>query len=118
MLGGEEPDAVTGNLLLDRLLGAKVHWSGRYRKGEQIPNIAERLESAGKRPYVIPYGGSNPIGATGFVEAIRELAFQLKDYAAADHSHRFRLEFVRDTSRNGGWGAVVLAESQGRRDPH
>lgn len=78
VLGGEEPDAITGNLLLDRLLGAKVHWSGQYRKGEQIPHIAEQLRSTGKRPYVIPYGGSNPVGANGFVEAMRELAIQLE----------------------------------------
>ena len=78
VLGGAEPDAVTGNLLLDRLLGAVVHWSGAYRKGEQIPQIAKQLRSAGKRPYVIPYGGSNPVGATGFVEAMSELTKQLE----------------------------------------
>jgi len=78
VLGGEEPDAITGNHLLDRLLGAVVHWSGQYRKGEQIPQIAEELRSQGKKPYVIPYGGSNAIGATGFVEAMSELATQLE----------------------------------------
>lgn len=79
VLGGQEPDAVTGNLLLDRLLGAIIHWSGEYRKGEKIPEIAEQLKSQGKKPYIIPYGGSNAIGATGFVEAMRELAIQLQD---------------------------------------
>lgn len=78
VLGGEEPDAVTGNLLLDRLLGAVIHWSGQYRKGEQIPEIAQRLKAKGMRPYVIPYGGSNAVGATGFVEAMHELATQLE----------------------------------------
>lgn len=81
VLGGEEPDAITGNLLLDRILGAVIHWSGQYRKGEQIPQITEELKSQGKCPYVIPYGGSNAIGAAGFVEAMSELANQLADVA-------------------------------------
>lgn len=76
VLGGEEPELATGNLLLDQLLGATVHWSGSTRKGEKIPIIADQLRAQGKRPYVIPYGGSNEIGAVGFVEATAELAAQ------------------------------------------
>jgi len=76
VLGGEEPELATGNLLLDRLLGATVHWSGSTRKGEKIPIIADQLRAQGKRPYIIPYGGSNEIGAVGFVEAVAELAAQ------------------------------------------
>lgn len=76
VLGGEEPEFATGNLLLDRLLGATVHWSGSSRKGEKIPIVADQLRAQGKRPYIIPYGGSNEIGAVGFVEAAAELAAQ------------------------------------------
>jgi D-cysteine desulfhydrase len=77
-LGGERPDAAEGNLLLDLLFGAKVHWCGEQKKGERIPEIAERLRSAGRRPYVIPFGGSNTTGAMGFVAAVRELREQLQ----------------------------------------
>ncbi len=77
VLGGAEPAQYSGNLLLDHLLGAMVHWSGEFRKGEQIPEIAEQLRLQGKKPYVIPYGGSNAVGAVGFVEAMRELYQQL-----------------------------------------
>jgi D-cysteine desulfhydrase len=76
-LGGEEPAALNGNLLLDRLLGATIHWSGARRKGEDIPAICDRLRASGRKPYIIPYGGSNAIGAAGFVEAMRELTLQL-----------------------------------------
>ena len=76
-LGGEEPAVLNGNLLLDKLLGATIHWCGDRRKGEDIPALCDRLRSGGRRPYVIPYGGSNVIGATGFVLALRELALQL-----------------------------------------
>ena len=77
-LGGERPDAAKGNLLLDYLFGATVHWCGEQKKGERIPEIAEKLRSAGRRPYVIPFGGSNTTGAMGFVAAMRELGEQLR----------------------------------------
>jgi len=77
VLGGHAPAVPTGNLLLDQLFGATIHWSGDLRKGEDIPVIAEKLRGTGSTPYVIPYGGSNPLGATGFVEAVRELTEQL-----------------------------------------
>ena len=76
-LGGQAPATLEGNLLLDQLFGAVIHWTGELRKGEKIPEIAESLRSAGRRPYVVPYGGSNTTGAAGFVEAVRELADQL-----------------------------------------
>ena len=77
VLGGEEPDVLDGNLLLDDLLGGRIHWTGEFRKGEKIPVIVEQLESKGHKPYVIPYGGSSPTGAVGFVEAVSELHQQL-----------------------------------------
>jgi D-cysteine desulfhydrase len=76
-LGGEPPATPEGNLLLDRLFGAVILWTGELRKGEKIPEIAESLRSAGRKPYVVPYGGSNTTGAAGFVEAARELTQQL-----------------------------------------
>jgi len=76
-LGGEQPAFPDGNLLLDYLFGAIVHWCGEQRKGEQIPEIVEKLRSKGHKPYIIPYGGSNAIGAIGFVAAISELEEQM-----------------------------------------
>jgi L-cysteate sulfo-lyase len=66
VLGGAEPAAATGNLLLDQLLGARIHWAGDHRKGEDIPLLEEQLRAAGRRPYRVPYGGSTELGATGF----------------------------------------------------
>jgi D-cysteine desulfhydrase family pyridoxal phosphate-dependent enzyme len=76
-LGGEEPPLVNGNLLLDYLFGAVVHWCGEQRKGERIPEIAANLRAQGREVYIIPYGGSNAVGAMGFVAAVRELKEQL-----------------------------------------
>jgi len=79
VLGGTPPEIVDGNLLLDYLLGANIHWSGEFRKGETIPAVAEQLEQEGFKPYVIPYGGSNATGAAGFVYAVAELQAQLNE---------------------------------------
>ena len=76
VLGGEKPDIVNGNLLLDQIFGCHIHWAGVNRKGEDIPQIVEQLKQAGKKPYVVPYGGSNELGALAFVEALKELETQ------------------------------------------
>jgi L-cysteate sulfo-lyase len=77
VLGGEAPGMPDGNLLLDQLLGAQIHWSGELRKGERIPEIAAQLKVAGRKPYIVPYGGSNAVGALGYVNAAAELKNQL-----------------------------------------
>ena len=94
-LGGEEPPAAEGNLLLDYLLGAKVHWCGELKKGERIPEITENLRSRGRKPYVIPFGGSNATGALGFVAAMNELKEQLD-------ARRVKVDCIVIPSASGG----------------
>ncbi len=79
VLGGEKPDVFTGNLLLDTLFGATLHFCGDLRKGEKIPEMVEQLTAQGKKTYIIPYGGSNITGALGFVAAVEELQLQMKE---------------------------------------
>jgi L-cysteate sulfo-lyase len=76
VLRGEEPPQVQGNLLLDRLLGAEVVWVGDQPLAEAMAQVSRELEAAGRRPYVVPYGGSNPTGASGYVAAMEELLAQ------------------------------------------
>lgn len=66
-----------GNVLLDRLHGATVERraGGSDMQGE-MEKVAKQLESTGRRPYVIPGGGSNPVGALGYVNAALELVNQ------------------------------------------
>lgn len=102
VLSGEEPDTLQGNLLLNHLLGATIHWAGEFRKGEKIPETAEILQSKGRIPYVIPYGGSNEIGALGFVDATDELLLQ---------SHEMNINFtdiVFASSSGGTQAGMVL----------
>lgn len=100
-LGGEEPDAVEGNLLLDRIYGAQLHWCGPDRKGERIPEIIESLRARGRRPYRIPYGGSDATGAAGFVRAARELADQT-------HRQGLSLREIVFASSSGGTHAGLI----------
>lgn len=76
-LGGEQPEFPHGNLLLDYLFGATVHFCGEQTRGEQISQIVAQLQARGRKAYIIPFGGSNAIGAMGFVAAVSELKEQL-----------------------------------------
>src|SRR5690606_26798766 len=72
-----QPD-VQGNLLLDVLLGASYHIIESADEREAtIANIADDLRREGSVPYVIPVGGSNGVGALGYVSAMLELSHQL-----------------------------------------
>lgn len=84
VLGGAAPGIASGNLLLDELFGATIHWAGEHRKGEDIPALAEELRRAGRKPYLVPYGGSSAVGALGFVAAMEEIAAQA-DAGAPTH---------------------------------
>jgi L-cysteate sulfo-lyase len=79
VLRGEAPAREQGNLLLDQLLGAEVVWAGECPLADVMAQVAEELRAVEKRPYVIPYGGSNPIGASGYVAAMEELLMQCAD---------------------------------------
>lgn len=79
LLGGEAPPKAQGNLLLDHLFASHIHWTGSNRKGEDIPRLFAQLKAQGKTPYVVPYGGSNELGALAFIDAVAELQQQNSD---------------------------------------
>lgn len=103
VLGGHpQPRALwNGNLFLDDLLGAEVRWAGDADRDAVVAQTAEALRAKGARPYVIPVGGSVPLGATGYVAAVEELAAQLA--ARGETVHRILL-----TAGSGGTQAGVL----------
>jgi L-cysteate sulfo-lyase len=74
---GKPPARSEGNVLLDRLLGATIHWTEEHAPYRQtIRQVEEELKARGGHPYIVPYGGSNPIGMMGYVTAMGELAAQ------------------------------------------
>jgi D-cysteine desulfhydrase family pyridoxal phosphate-dependent enzyme len=76
VLAGHPPQHTTGNTLLDHLLGAKIIWSEDDDPQVRLEQAFEQAWEAGARPYMIPYGGSSPLGVVGYVQAMRELAEQ------------------------------------------
>ncbi len=74
-----EPEHATGNILLDTLLGAEFVWAGTRPRDAVMADTVAAQKAAGHTPYLIPYGGSNFIGAAAYVAAVEELAQQLAD---------------------------------------
>ncbi|NOU28598.1 MAG: D-cysteine desulfhydrase family protein [Polyangiaceae bacterium] len=69
-----------GNALLDRLVGAEIRLvsAAEYATRDTFLEAeAERLRGRGERPYVIPEGGSNGLGALGYVQCAREVREQV-----------------------------------------
>ncbi len=98
----------TGNLLLDDLLGARIWW---YRDGDRLVALQDAANAelaAGRKPYVIPYGGSNATGAAAYALAFEELSAQ----ADAQGIHFDRVLFA---SSSGGTqaGLIVGAKACG-----
>ncbi len=79
VLGGQPPDSPNGNLLLDTLLGATLHWTTRENRINRLREVEAELLAAGRRPYFITYGGSDPIGASGYALALEEVLQQARD---------------------------------------
>jgi len=70
----------SGNVLLDELLGARIrHVPGGTDMNAALAEVAEEVAEAGGRPYVIPGGGSNVIGALGYAECAMELVAQANE---------------------------------------
>ncbi len=78
VLRGHAPAVWNGNLLLDHLLGAQVVFSGDRTREAVADEVAAQARAAGNRPYLIPVGASNAVGAAGFVAALEELDAQAK----------------------------------------
>jgi D-cysteine desulfhydrase len=80
VLRGQAPAQRLGNLLLDELLGADVHWSGSRTRESVAEERMQSLRRAGHRPYFIPVGGSNGLGALGYVVAMEECLDQVVEH--------------------------------------
>ncbi len=106
---GAPPAEVDGNLLLDRLVGAEI----RYVTPEEyatrdnlLARWADELREGGEKPFVIPEGASDALGALGYVQMVREL----RDQHAAQPLPGGRLpEFIVHACGSGGTAAGLAA---------
>jgi D-cysteine desulfhydrase family pyridoxal phosphate-dependent enzyme len=76
VLAGDPEPAFSGNLFLDELLGAEIVWSPKASRDEVLKAVFNQAWESGRRPYLIPYGGSSPTGASSYVFALKELIDQ------------------------------------------
>ncbi|MCX7670127.1 MAG: pyridoxal-phosphate dependent enzyme, partial [Anaerolineae bacterium] len=102
VLGGQPPAPPTGNYLLDLLLGARCHWTTRENRLNRLRELADELRTAGRRPYFITYGGSDPVGACGYAAALEELRAQAVEMDLAP-------DLIVVASSSGGTQAGLVA---------
>ncbi len=76
ILGGDPPPEITGNVLLNLLLGAEMIWSGARSREEVMDETVSRERAASHNPYPVTLGGSTPLGAAAYALAMEELAGQ------------------------------------------
>jgi len=84
--------SLVGNLLWDKMAGAKIctvtsekyHEIGQYKL---VDHLAEKLRSEGKNVYSVPVGGSNSLGAFGYLDFIEEVRQQMQAHDGLRFDH-------------------------------
>jgi D-cysteine desulfhydrase len=107
-LKGDRPAEYDGNLLLDRLLGADVHYctDAEWEKiDEKLQDLAARERAQGRTPYVIPESGATVVGALGYLACGQEIAQQARHGAP-------EFDSIAITDFSGGSQAGLLMAQQ------
>ncbi len=94
-----------GNLLLDELLGAEIVYTRSYDTPEtdrMIERVTAERRAGGRRPYLIPRGGSTVLGCISYILAVGELKEQLS-------AQRVEPDAIFITTGSCGTHAGVLA---------
>jgi D-cysteine desulfhydrase len=102
------PPPPEGNILLDRLVGAEISWltfKEYGQRAEMLEREAESLRRSGKIPYIIPEGGSNALGAWGYIRAVEELAYDLEELSRNNHKPT---TIIHATGSGGTTAGLVL----------
>lgn len=94
----------SGNVLLDDLLGGVIeqHLPAGADMQQAMEQFAERQRAEGRNPYVIPGGGSNAVGALGYVACAEELLWQ-------SSQQRLRIDQIVHATGSTGTQAGLLA---------
>jgi D-cysteine desulfhydrase len=77
VVNGTPPARLSGNALLDEMLGAHVHYvPDRTARAPRMQALADELQASGRTPLVIPLGASTPLGALGLALGVGEVVRQ------------------------------------------
>jgi len=101
VLSGEMPEHPSANLILDQMFGAEiVTVTDRKDRDRVLQETYDKAIAAGRKPYLVPYGGSSPTGALGYAFAMEEF---MKQNIHADW-------IVFGTSSGGTHAGLVLGQ--------
>ncbi len=101
VLTGKMPQKPSANILMDELFGTKiVNVLDRKDRDRVLQETFDKTASEGKKPYLVPYGGSSTTGAMGYTFAVEEL---IKQNVHADW-------IVFGTSSGGTHAGLVLGQ--------
>jgi len=79
-LFGPDTGYLSGNLNLDAMMGADIYFlASGIAPEEGIAKIVAKYEEQGDKVYVIPAGGSNPVGAVGYIMSVKEILQQMEE---------------------------------------
>ena len=98
VLAGEVPGRPTANYLIDKMLDVEIVWAEWDTRVDALHQAYDKLKRDGKSPYLVPYGGSNSIGALGYAYAIQEL-----------ESQNYHPDWIVFPSSSGGTQAGMVA---------
>jgi len=99
----------SGNVFLDHLYGARVReLPGGTDMNAAMSAVAEELRADGRKPYIIPGGGSNPIGALGYVTCALEMVNQF-------NTQDLRVDCVVHATGSAGTQAGLVVGLEGTR---
>ncbi len=101
VLTGERPSQPSANFLLDQLFGAEIITvADREDRDRILQETFDNAVASGRKPYLVPYGGSSPTGALGYAFAVEEF---IKQNVHADW-------IVFGTSSGGTHAGLVLGQ--------
>ena len=100
VLTGAAPTRSTANTLLYGLLGANLRWVSKQDREAALESVFEELQAAGSQPYLVPYGGSSPLGAAAYAYAVEEMLAQTQP------------DWIVFASSSGGTQAGLIAGAQ------
>ncbi len=113
VLTGEMPPKPTANILLDQLFGARiVNVADRKDRERILQETFDKATAEGKKPYLVPYGGSSSTGALGYAFAMEELMKQMQDFRSfGNFGSLERVDWIIfGTSSGGTHAGLVLGQ--------
>jgi D-cysteine desulfhydrase family pyridoxal phosphate-dependent enzyme len=103
VLVGPQPEQPSANYFLDLLFGAQIVWTDLASRDSTLQDCFRQAQDRGSNPYLIPYGGSNALGAYAYYQAYQEVLNQLSEHVP---------DWIVFASSSGGTQAGLVTASQ------